>query len=277
MRLVITESIAEPIIKSLSVYNSLEPKDEKLLRVVNWNVLYSFNHGKATNQGIDWIRKQDCDVLALQELNGNTAESLKGKAKQWGHDYSVILKEHGFPVGLTSKQPIEVIEKRVKGFHHGYLHCKTYGAHFFVVHFWPSKPHEADVIIDKIKPLLDDGQKVIVLGDFNNRSRRDIPFDNKAKNPDETRITDKFEAAGFVDITHKHDKGAKFSFGSPVLIPKWARTMDDVIAKRQRIDFIFADNKLSDCSVSGTIMHSDDLDMISDHYPVVAEFKLSDQ
>ena len=153
--------------------------------------------------------------------------------------------------------------------------CKTHGIHFFVVHFWPTKPHEADIIIKKAEALLENGNCVIVLGDFNNRSLKDIAFDEKAKQPNACRITEKFEAAGFVDTTHKHDKNATFSFGSPILIPKWAKTMDDVIATRQRIDFIFVDKQLAECSVSGTITHSDQLDMISDHYPVVTNFRLA--
>ncbi len=126
---------------------------QKNFRVVCWNVLYGFNHHKSVKEGVQWLAKQQPDVVALQELNGNTAKSLAKLAKQWGHGYSAILKENGFPVGLTSKQPIEVIERRVKGFHHGYLHCKTSGVHFFVVHFWPGKDHEAAHVLKQIQPL----------------------------------------------------------------------------------------------------------------------------
>ncbi|MCF7975396.1 MAG: alpha-L-fucosidase [Phycisphaerae bacterium] len=274
LRLTISESTAEPLIKNLAAYNSLPSNEDTLLKVMTWNVLYSFNHGKATEQGIHWIKDQAPDVIALQELNGNTAQSLQHMAGQWGHDHSVILKEQGFPVGLTSNRPIEVVEKQVEGFHHGYLHCKTWGIHFFVVHFWPSKPNESEWILKRIRPLLDAGEKVIVLGDFNNRSRRDSETDAHVNDPDACLITDRFEAAGFVDTTHRHDPQASYSFGSPVLIPQWAKTMADVLAKRQRIDFIFADSQLSQHSVSGTILHSDALDTISDHYPVVTVFKL---
>ncbi len=245
------------------------PENGQSLKVLSWNILDSFNYGKAIKRGIRWIKKQDADVLAIQE-SGNTTESLKKLAAQWGHDYSVNLKKNGCPVALTSKQPIEVIEKRVKGFHHGYLHCKTYGIHFFVVHFWPSKTYEAALVLDKIKPLLASGEKVIVLGDFNNRSRRDSMLKSQGKG---FKITDAFEAGGFVDTTCKHGKNALYSFGSPVLIPRWAKTMEDVQAKRRRIDFIFANEALSRYSVSGTILHSNELDMMSDHYPVQVIFK----
>ena len=244
------------------------------VKVISWNILYSFNHGESAERGIAWIKEQGVDVLALQELKGTKGAKLAKMAEKWGHGHSVILKEKGFPVGLTSKEPIEVIEKRVKGFHHGYLHCKTYGINFFVVHFWRSKPNESKLILDKIKPLLERGERVVVLGDFNNRSRRDKRGDDKEERPGAYTVTDRFEAAGFVDITHKHDKDALYSFGSPILIPKWAKTMEEVEARRKRIDFLFADKELSKSSVAGTIMHSKELDMMSDHYPVMAEFKV---
>lgn len=249
-------------------------EDKEALKVISWNILYSFNHGESTERGIKWIKSQSPDVLALQELKGTKARGLQEKAQQWGHKHSVILKERGFPVGLTSKEPIEVIEKRVEGFHHGYLHCKTYGIHFFVVHFWRTKPNESRIILDKIKLLLESGEKVIVLGDFNNRSRRDRGADDKEERPGAYQVVDRFEAAGFVDTTHKHDKKALYSFGSPILIPEWVKTMEELKAKQKRIDFIFADKELSKYSVSGTIMHSEELDMISDHYPIVIRFKL---
>ena len=65
---------------------------------------------------MEWIKNQHADVVALQELNGQTNESFKDLAEGWGHDHAVLLKEEGFPVGLTSKMPVEVIEKRVEGF-----------------------------------------------------------------------------------------------------------------------------------------------------------------
>ncbi|MFT5153166.1 MAG: hypothetical protein ACI841_003166, partial [Planctomycetota bacterium] len=50
------------------------------LKIVSWNVLYGFNHGRSIEEGAQWIREQHADVLALQELNGFTAESLQGTA-----------------------------------------------------------------------------------------------------------------------------------------------------------------------------------------------------
>ena len=243
-------------------------------KIVNWNVLYGFNHKKSVKQGANWIKKQAADVVALQELNGHNQVGFKELAAEWRHDHAAILKKEGFPVGLTSNQPIEVIERRVKDFHHGYLHCKTHGIHFFVVHFWPGKYWEADWILDKTAPLIERGEKVIILGDFNGNSRKDEDFliANATLRKRDYTFVDKVEAKGFVDIVHKHDPEAKISQPSPITIPRWTKDLEELKLKRYRIDFVFADKSFAEQSHSGTISLAREIETISDHYPVIVEF-----
>lgn len=251
--------------------------ETSILKVVNWNVLYGFNHQNSVEQGVDWIKKQSADVVALQELNGHSETDLGKLASAWGHPYSVILKEQGFPVGLTSSQPIEVIKRQVEGFHHGYLHCKTQGIHFFVVHFWPGKYKEVDEILDRIAPLLSQKESVVILGDFNGCSRKDEAFlkaNARLRERDYTFV-DKVEANGFVDIVNKHDKNAKVSCPSSITIPKWSADMEELKLKRYRIDFIFADQELAKNSRSGTILLAEEIEAISDHYPVIVELNIA--
>jgi len=270
--------IAGIAIMYIFVVSTTAETKQETLKIVDWNTLVSFNHKRATDAGAQWIKNQAPDVVALQELNGNTAEGLKKMAEKWGHKYAVILKEKGFPVGLTSTDKIEVIEKRVKGFHHGYLHARTHGIDFFVVHFWPGKDHEADVVIEKIKHLLLEKRSVIVCGDFNTHSRHDKEYlaGNSMVKP-VYDFVDKFEQAGFVDIVYKHSPNANYSFPSPIIIPRWVKTMEEVKNKRQRIDFVFADHLTQKSSISGVIMKSAVLDKISDHYPLVAEFHMPEK
>ncbi len=47
------------------------------MKVISWNVLYGFNHQKAVSQAVDWIKYQDPDIIAFQELNGYTGETLR--------------------------------------------------------------------------------------------------------------------------------------------------------------------------------------------------------
>jgi endonuclease/exonuclease/phosphatase family metal-dependent hydrolase len=252
-------------------------KESETLKIVNWNLLYGFNHKKSVKQGAKWIKKQAADVVALQELNGHTQAELEEVAAEWGHDHAAILKKGGFPVGLTSSQPIEVIELRVKGFHHGYLHCKTHGIHFFVVHFWPGKYWEADWILDKAAPLVERGEKVIILGDFNGNSRKDEDFliTNATLRKRDYTVVDKVEVKGFVDIVHKHDPKAKISQPSSITIPRWTKDLEELKLKRYRIDFVFADRTFAKTSHSGTISLAKEIETISDHYPVIVEFKVT--
>ncbi len=246
------------------------------LRILNWNVLYAFNHGQAVDAGIQWIDKCSPDVVALQELNGLTEASLKTLAARWGHDHAVILKEKGFPVGLTSRQPIQVVERQVKGFHHGYLHARTCGVDFFVVHFWPGKDHEAESVAAKIRPLIESKRQVVLLGDFNNHSRRDQTFlESRDAVTPRYAVVDLFESIGLVDLVHAHQPGQKYSCPSPITIPRWSADLEELASKRQRIDFVFADATFSKFVQRSEIRISASLDEISDHYPVVVEFEYS--
>ncbi len=87
------------------------------------------------------------------------------------------------------------------------------------------------------------------------------------------QLVDLFEKQGFTDLVYKHDKNARFSCPSPITIPKWSKTMEEPEARRQRIDFIFSDSLLQRDSISGTIsgtiLINEEVERISDHYPVV--------
>ncbi len=247
------------------------------LKIINWNVLYGFNHHKSIDEASQWLDGQRPGVVALQELNGISEQRLREYAKHWGHSHAVTHKESGFPVGLTSKAPIEVVERQFEGFHHGFLHCKTYGIHFFVVHFWPGKSNEVDEILNRVAPLLERQEKVILLGDFNGCSRKDEAFliASATRRERDYTFVDQVEAQGFVDLVHKHDPSAKISCPSPITIPRWSKDMEELKQKRYRIDFVFADRLLAEDSRSGTISLAREIDTISDHYPVIVELEIS--
>ncbi|MDG1891328.1 MAG: hypothetical protein P8L18_08455 [Verrucomicrobiota bacterium] len=247
---------------------------ESSIKIVNWNVLYGFNHGQALEAGSRWIAEQAPDIVALQELNGLSVEQLGHHARSWDHAHAVMHKESGFPVGLTSNRPVEVLERVVKGGHHGYLHCKTRGVHFFVVHFWPGQFFEPDRVTETSRLLLSRKERIIILGDFNGCSRRDAHFlktHATGRMPDFSFV-DQVESLGFVDMIHKHDPLAKVSCPSPITIPRWSRDLAELKTKQYRIDFVFADPQLAQGSESGTLLLEPVINTISDHYPVVVVF-----
>ena len=253
--------------------SATEPASAANLKFVSWNVLYGFNHHRSIKEASSWLQDQNPAVVAFQELNGFSEQRLRECAAEWGHAHAVTHKQGGFPVGLTSSQPIEVIERAFKGFHHGFLHCKTHGIHVFVVHFWPGKYSEVNEILDRASKLIDQKHKVLIAGDFNGCSRRDESFlkQNATLRERDYTFVDRVEAKGFVDLVYKHDPGAKVSCPSPITIPRWSKDLAELKAKRYRIDFVFADGSFSRFSQSATISLDGIIDRVSDHYPVIVE------
>lgn len=265
------------------------------LRILTYNVLYGFNHGKALEIGSKWITEQKPDIVALQELNGFKETTLAQIAKKWNHDHSILLKERGFPVGLTANSEVTVIEKRLDEMWHGYLHCKVKGLHIFVVHLSPSqhafRMKEAGLLCAKAKPLLDAGESVLLLGDFNCNSPLDQkwldarPKDEKAidektakrrivnADPD-SAVMSQFIALGLIDLVHAKQPTAELQRGTFAsrLLPKY-RTDEQRKHKTWRIDFILADPSLAKRCTSARIPRDKEVDLISDHYPVEAVFE----
>lgn len=215
----------------------------------------------------------------------------------WDHPYSVLLKSSGFSVGITSKNPIFIIEKKIKDMHHGYLHVKTSDIHFFVVHLSPFKykvrNKEAKILIDKIKPIIQKKERVIICGDFNALSIRDKKILDKqpnlingmaatdkkykhVKNLNNSRIDfnamDIFFKSGLYDVI-----GDNLPFKENILftIPTgiWSKKKE-IPSFGERVDYILAGPLLKTKLVSGGIPKKGVLNDISDHYPVVAEFDL---
>ena len=129
------------------------------IKVITHNVWYGFTKKPEPRYANwrKWMNSQNPDVVALQELNGYTAEKLASDAKAWGHGHSVLLKEDGFATGITSKYPISDVAKIREGMHHGLLRCRIEGIWFYVIHFHPSdyarRIEEAALLAEDIKQI----------------------------------------------------------------------------------------------------------------------------
>ena len=223
------------------------------IEIINWNTYHFFDHRAELEEATTWIVEEGPDLVALQEVLHCDEPGLAEIALAWGHEHAVMHKEQGYPVALTSTAPIEVLERRVKGFHHGFLHARTHGIDVFVVHFWPSKPTEAVIIAEMAEAVVKAGRPVLVLGDFNGKIRCDEPYllehgfgeEKDGEVVFDYRITDAFLDLGFVELVSEYSPDDLYTFGSPALIPRWAETMSEVEARRRRIDFVFASPDLA--------------------------------
>lgn len=271
------------------------------LKVISYNIWNGFDWGndvERKEQLTQWVNSQDADVVALQELCGFTETKLKELAQQWGHNYAEILKTDGYPVGITSRKPIEVKERIFEGLHHGALHCQTFGIDFFVIHLSPfsyEKRHlESELILSKIKAQNGSDGNCIVLGDFNALS----PFDaHYYKNN-----TELLRAEIELEQQHEHVRNlqhgnleygvlSKFlEFPLNDVMPSYVSEFDELITypsqvfekepgagrdpKSIRIDYILVSPSLSSKCIHAGILNNQSSYYLSDHYPVFVELDL---
>ncbi|MBT7702426.1 MAG: endonuclease/exonuclease/phosphatase family protein, partial [Verrucomicrobia bacterium] len=198
-----------------------DPKPPNALRVISYNIMVGFRVNGETRRKLDparlklakqWIAAKDPDVVALQELNGITEDQLATIAHAWGHAYiKICTGASNYKVGITSKTPlseIRVHEERDKDrpFLHGLLATRTSGVGFVVLHHNPfataSRLKEQKHILNEVDNLKKTGGYVIVLGDFNSRSKLDMPEDVSS----DTRVMDNYMASGLVDVTASKGK-----------------------------------------------------------------------
>ena len=126
------------LISLFPITSNGQPARKEKLRVISYNIWNGFEHDASRRANfIDWIKGQQPDILAITELVGFTEKNLGQLASEYGHKYYAIVKEEGYPVGITSNEPITVVKKQVEDFWHGMLHVKTYGLDIIVTHLSP--------------------------------------------------------------------------------------------------------------------------------------------
>jgi exodeoxyribonuclease-3 len=253
------------------------------LRVISYNILEGFETDKTMPNGMmrkkavsDWLYEQQPDIVGFQELNGYSEEKLQREAAQWGHAYAATNKTGGYIVGITSRYPIDVIEKRVEGMHHGLIHVRTNGIDVIATHFspfqWSVRNNEAAIVVEKVKTCLHNNQPVIVMGDLNANSPQDADLVTE----------DYLRHRKASDDRHDHVQNledGKVSFTClqtllecgllDVYVPF---KEDSQAGRRMRIDYILASQDLAKTVQKASWLVQPKFKDYSDHYPVVADF-----
>jgi len=258
------------------------------LEIITWNTLVGFRDKSQLEGATAWLADRKPDLVALQELNGFTEESLREAAIGWGHEHAVMAKERGYPVGLTSRTPIEVVERRLKGMHHGYLHARTAGLDVIVVHLnpgdWEFRRREVAILAPLVERLIAEEREVVVLGDFNTHHPLDcahlagqaplIERRAKGKNLIARRVFDygvlaRFAEAGLHDPVWRFLGEEAATIGTfPTRVLEHAATEETQRGFLERIDFVLlAPRTLRRCTAV-SLPRDPVLDVASDHYPV---------
>jgi len=262
---------------------------EKNFRIITWNVyegmkLDTTSHKIAFAQ---WIKEKDPDVLAFQEMNGFTQTRLEDFAQGYGHGYSILLKDSGFPVALTSKYPISNIERVIDKMHHGYIQATVRSITFFVVHLSPHKYEKRQEEINRV--LADaasapDKRKTIILGDFNSQSPQDSMFytdgkmvevqkilktkypvyDNLRDGQLDFNVIRTVLVKGYFDPVY-NSKELNISFSADI------QGDPDLKYNKTRIDYILLNTFFKRKIKNAFIIRDKFTEAVSDHYPVCVE------
>lgn len=260
------------------------------MRIISYNVFNGFNWKKDKDRQerfVEWIREQDPEILALQELCGFTQQSLQELAKYWGHPYAIILKEDGYPVGITSKKPINLKAKHLENFGHGLLHVEVYGYDLLITHLNPEDTNKRRKEVESIAQYIKDNSldKCLLMGDLNAHS----PFDadymeanaiellmKSGGEQSRNLLNGNFDYSSIsrllslplIDVCrHYIPEDKRTTFPTPILM---TLSQHKEVRKRvnERIDFILATPLVANEVTDAFIYNEGDTDYLSDHYPI---------
>ena len=264
---------------------SLSAQDN--FKIVSYNVLKGLQGDSVIQKKyVEWVKEIDPDIVAYQEMNNFTSKSIEDFAARYGHPYAVISKTEGFPVALSSKYPIVNVQKVVDNMWHAYLYANINNIHVFVIHFSPFSYRKRQFEVKEIlarAALIPKNEKIIIMGDFNSLSSDDAAMytnefilDQKKREEKQSHIrnlnnggldytvTNAMKEAGYTDALRIFHSGFQKSCPTEKYTSKFPK----------RIDYIWVNPSLSKNLKSTDIIYDEITHNISDHYPLIAKFKL---
>lgn len=236
------------------------------LKVLTYNVLTGFQKdAKQADHFVGWANEQEADVIGFQELSTFTQDSLERLAKRYGHRYAVLHRGNGSPIGITSRYPFVAVERMSGDMHHGSIYAQTKGVHFFVTHLSPFSYEKCQQEIQSIlikAAKIPENEKIIIMGDLNSFS----PADSVQYGHRRFAVIQRLEDGGFTDVFRQVNQTFENSFPTEKYVYK-SKTAN-------RIDYIFANRLVIEDVVYSKFIKDSTTHTLSDHYPLMAEFKL---
>lgn len=262
------------------------------LTVLSYNVFEGFESANPKAQAVhmdayeNWVKELEPDVVVYQEMNGFTEAKLLAFAKRYGHNYSVLLKETGYPTAITSKTVLNNVQRiqvasNVPAFRvHGYIYAQTQGIDIFAIHLSSQSNdlvvHEAKEILAHINRLTNN-DNVMIAGDFNSISRQDEKFLGSnfwlkslqkyrpARVPTNYIATDLFVNAGYTDAQLINNSYYKPSY--PVRTDYLSSDFLGI-----RLDYVYLSEQLAKACDYVEILQDNYSNQASDHYPYLIHF-----
>ncbi|PCJ56534.1 MAG: hypothetical protein COA79_18415 [Planctomycetota bacterium] len=280
------------------------------MKVITYNILDGFEHAPERKlECASWFKNQAPDIVFLNELNGFTQDSLKDFANSWGHANTILLEGRSrYLIGITSNSPITDVETYFENLQgHGVISCKSNGMTLINTHLNPhdieKRHHDVEFILEKIKTFDSDRENILFGGDLNSfhydekshyaddasdlksfylyRSKLDEKFKNLTDDELDFMVSKRLADSSMVDLLSQHNDTFVTSF--PTKLGKEKQEQIKVFVDSGintdrmsgRIDYFWANKKLADKCTACVIPRDPSVEIISDHYPIIAEFELN--
>ncbi len=280
------------------------------IKFIDYNIMNGMWWDQYNNYDrfVTWMNGQAPDVFAIcegamhkdRELHRIHDDStsrylpyhLKELAQRWGHSYVAVGPcQDNYPVAITSRYPIEVVQKIGGGLSHGALHVKIRGVNYIVIHTWPlgryqevnvkgvpenvkklpervltckggdkSRYEELKAVINLTinNPKFKDEKYWIMTGDMNSRSAVDDAY-YKSRN-----LTCNYDAMNLMLDAFGNDVMNRFHEG------KYMTSLPSGFA---RLDYFYANDALFNRTFSAETIYDDFTRVASDHFPICMEFE----
>lgn len=282
-----------------SIAGFAQDEAQKSFKIISYNIWNGLSEAPDCHaKFVNWAKQQNPDVVALEELVGIDAKKLAALAKEYGHPYSAIVKEEGYPVGITSRKPIEVVNKFVEGYWHGMMHVRTYGLDLIVTHLspfeWSFRLKEAKMITSYIEA--NRLKNYMVMGDLNAHSPYDadeleshtVLMENLSKwdkgntsKYQNTRgghfdysVLSEFLSIGMGDPIQQFVPAAKRMSYPAAFLSKLKWGDPSLKMSSERLDYILVSESLVPYCENAFVHNGEENEGISDHYPVSVIMRL---
>ena len=283
-----------PLLFSL-LFLSIVGTGQETVKILSYNVLYGLQKDSVNIERYKaFLRDLDPDIVATQEMNRWTQKTLEELAESYGHPYALQSKETGYPVALTSRTPLVNFRKVTENMLHSYIYAKVRGIHIFVVHLSPltnkKRLEEAGNIIAQAKEI-PAREPILIMGDFNaldgsdslyygeevyrmlkGREERHPHIRNLNQGRLDYSVMNTFKEAGFKD-SFKLMKN-EFTGSMPTSKDGEGNINPNHAGVTRRIDYIWCNATAARYLTKTVILKNELTSLISDHYPVYAEFVL---
>ncbi|MDP2932569.1 MAG: endonuclease/exonuclease/phosphatase family protein [bacterium] len=257
------------------------------MKILYLNILKGCPEAVRLERIVDFVKKQNPDVLGLSELNNwdkNDCAILESFKAQTGLSHCVFANSinTSYHLALFSKSTSSSIEPPIQTFRNAAVGVSVFSGpeplQIFLFHLSPinedSRLLELETLFQKIKL----NKPAILIGDMNSLSPQDdYKKQEVLAQMKQTGIKKfgaeslRFEAIqkildyGFIDAVKKFHSGFEYSVPTPY-------NRDKEHFTKLRLDYIFVSPDLEKNLKSAEIIRDIETNQLSDHFPVAAEF-----